>query len=604
MNAIAGPPATVGRRGGAGGAPAPPGAARPVLGPRAQPRSLARRIFVERRSRSREPTSPPQTGLTRATGLAARRRARRRRTRDRARPARRSGARAARRSRWSRPAGRSPALGMEVNVDYIGGRAWTSPARSSLRSASSRGLPGPRRRGGPRPARATSAGAWSTRASAQGSASWAACLGLPGLVDRVTGPLLLAPNLGWRDVDVVGRSSWASDVLPDGSALVARQRGQPGRLRAELQRRARARRAAHASSTSRGEVGIGARDRRRRRDLARQHGWSGEIGHRPSGRTGRGATAGRAVPGGATPAGTRCSTRPGCRGRRRSRTSSRPPPAGYGAARAAVRAAGVGARGRPGQRRSTSSTSDTSSSAAIYARLADLLRAGHRGAVRVRTLAGPWSPVRAERAPPGTTPRRAAPRSGRCAPCADDIRSPCRWTARRLTGRHRCGRVAGMRRRQPDGSLPSVTIGEYALPHNKPCERRDVTGVAGPSQFGRTTNGWERGPGAGLPRREGLTMMSLESSGRRSPLPRASLLLAGALGACSRYQRQRVRRRPAAAASARRPDRHRDADEEPRALEQRRQPPRGAAQGQAGYTDHRCSTPTTRSTSRSPRSRT
>ena len=29
------------------------------------------------------------------------------------------------------------------------------------------------------------------------------CLALPGLVDRVTGPLRLAPNLGWRDVDVV-----------------------------------------------------------------------------------------------------------------------------------------------------------------------------------------------------------------------------------------------------------------------------------------------------------------------------------------------------------------------------------------------------------------
>lgn len=95
---------------------------------------------------------------------------------------------------------------------------------------------------------------------------------LPGLVDRVTGPLRLAPNLGWRDVDVVG--------LLRAHAVVA---GIPVRLANEANLAARAELRTgprdHSFLYVSGEVGIGAAIVLDGAVYAGRHGWSGELGH-------------------------------------------------------------------------------------------------------------------------------------------------------------------------------------------------------------------------------------------------------------------------------------------------------------------------------------
>lgn len=98
------------------------------------------------------------------------------------------------------------------------------------------------------------------------------CLALPGLVDRVTGPLRLAPNLGWRDVDVSALLGAHPQV--DGLAL---------RLANEANLAARAEATTGRFGTSflyvSGEVGIGAAIVLDGEVFAGRHGWSGELGH-------------------------------------------------------------------------------------------------------------------------------------------------------------------------------------------------------------------------------------------------------------------------------------------------------------------------------------
>jgi predicted NBD/HSP70 family sugar kinase len=97
-------------------------------------------------------------------------------------------------------------------------------------------------------------------------------LALPGLVDRVTGPLRLAPNLGWRDVDVVALLTAHPEV--DGLAV---------RLANEANLAARAEARAGAAGPSflyvSGEVGIGAAIVLDGEVFVGRHGWSGELGH-------------------------------------------------------------------------------------------------------------------------------------------------------------------------------------------------------------------------------------------------------------------------------------------------------------------------------------
>jgi len=102
-------------------------------------------------------------------------------------------------------------------------------------------------------------------ATTQDVAVAGAVLALPGLVDRVTGPLRVAPRLGWRDVDVV-------ELLG----------GDVPRLANEANLAARAE--AHARGGGSfvyvsGEIGIGGAIVLDGAIFPGRRGWSGEIGH-------------------------------------------------------------------------------------------------------------------------------------------------------------------------------------------------------------------------------------------------------------------------------------------------------------------------------------
>lgn len=165
------------------------------------------------------------------------------------------------------------AVGMEVNVDYVGVRAIDLAGRV----VSERIELGDFR--GSEPERvvdrlASLAGSVVAVLSADGVSLVGTALALPGLVDRVTGPLRIAPNLGWRDVDVVG-------LLAEHPVLG----GMPPRLanEANLAARAEAHARRHDGPTSfvyvSGEVGVGGAIVIDGQIFAGGHGWSGEIGH-------------------------------------------------------------------------------------------------------------------------------------------------------------------------------------------------------------------------------------------------------------------------------------------------------------------------------------
>lgn len=165
------------------------------------------------------------------------------------------------------------AVGMEVNVDYLGVRA----IDLSGRVISERVEVDDFRGSDPAPVLARIAeiaGSVVALLSADQVAVVGAALALPGLVDSVTGPLRVAPNLGWRDVDVVG--------LLDAHPVLA---GMPPRLANEAnlaaRAEARARRADGPSSFVyvSGEVGVGGAIVLDGEIFAGRHGWSGEIGH-------------------------------------------------------------------------------------------------------------------------------------------------------------------------------------------------------------------------------------------------------------------------------------------------------------------------------------
>ena len=100
------------------------------------------------------------------------------------------------------------------------------------------------------------------------------CLAVPGLVDRMIGPVRLAPNLGWRDVDVVREfhSHPATSQVPirlDNEATLG------ARAEADALRPAGRLSFLYLS----GEVGIGGALVVDGTVFGGRHGWSGEIGH-------------------------------------------------------------------------------------------------------------------------------------------------------------------------------------------------------------------------------------------------------------------------------------------------------------------------------------
>lgn len=172
------------------------------------------------------------------------------------------------------------AVGMEVNVDYLGVRAVDLAGQvvtEHVEAADFRGSD-------PEVVLdrlAALAGQAVARLSADGVALAGSALALPGLVDSVTGPLRIAPNLGWRDVDVVG-------LLTRHPVLA----GLPPRLANEANlaagAEARARRLTGPSSFVyvSGEVGVGGAIVLDGQIFPGRHGWSGEIGHMSLGTAG------------------------------------------------------------------------------------------------------------------------------------------------------------------------------------------------------------------------------------------------------------------------------------------------------------------------------
>lgn len=164
------------------------------------------------------------------------------------------------------------AVGMEINVDYLGVRAVDLGGRVLTERIELGDFRGSR----PESVLdrlASLADPVLALLSADGVRIAGTALALPGVVDDVTGPLRLAPNLGWRDVDVIGLLA-ADPVLG----------GMPPRLGNEANFAARAeariRRGAPASFVYvSGEVGIGGAIVLDGAIWGGPHGWSGEIGH-------------------------------------------------------------------------------------------------------------------------------------------------------------------------------------------------------------------------------------------------------------------------------------------------------------------------------------
>ncbi|MBO9552975.1 ROK family transcriptional regulator [Cellulomonas sp.] len=102
-----------------------------------------------------------------------------------------------------------------------------------------------------------------------------ASLALPGLVDRTAGTLLLAPNLGWREVDVAGLLARSSSVLREHPPLLANEADLAARAEADLRRADGPPSFVYVS----GEIGIGGAIVLDGQIFGGRHGWAGELGH-------------------------------------------------------------------------------------------------------------------------------------------------------------------------------------------------------------------------------------------------------------------------------------------------------------------------------------
>lgn len=164
------------------------------------------------------------------------------------------------------------AVGMEVNVDYVGVRAIDLGGRVLTERIEL----GDFRGSDPELVLvrlAALADPVLAQLTADGVVIAGTALALPGLVDSVTGPLRLAPNLRWRDVDVVGLLA-ADPVLG----------GMPPRMANEANLAARAEARVRRGAPSSflyvsGEVGVGGAIVLGGAIYGGRHGWAGEIGH-------------------------------------------------------------------------------------------------------------------------------------------------------------------------------------------------------------------------------------------------------------------------------------------------------------------------------------
>ena len=165
------------------------------------------------------------------------------------------------------------ALGMEINVDYLGVRAVDlaghvlveETRRGDLRSSDPAAVLG---------TLGELAGTAIAALTGDGVVVAGTALALPGLVDSPTGPLRVAPHLGWRDLDVVAHLV-RHPVLAGMPPRLANEANQAARAEAWARR--------HSGPSSflyiSGEVGVGGAIVLDGGIFGGRRGWSGEIGH-------------------------------------------------------------------------------------------------------------------------------------------------------------------------------------------------------------------------------------------------------------------------------------------------------------------------------------
>ena len=170
------------------------------------------------------------------------------------------------------PAARSlAAVGLEVNVDYLGIRVLDLAGNVLVERVN----PGDYRHSEPDGVLSQLADMFSAAIATVGEIPVAGvCLALPGLVDAGTGPLRVAPNLGWRDVDVVEILSSIGHFGP-ASVTLANEATLAAQAESEALRDSGVQSFFYVS----GEIGIGGAIVTDGQLTPGRHGWSGEIGH-------------------------------------------------------------------------------------------------------------------------------------------------------------------------------------------------------------------------------------------------------------------------------------------------------------------------------------
>lgn len=309
-------------------------------------------------------------------------------------------------------------LGLEVNVDYLGGRV-VDLAGDTVDQVV---VPGDYHGSDPAATLARLSqlgGDLVSRAEARGMRVAGARLALPGLVDARSSSLRIAPNLGWSDVEpvpLVGLPGAVRVTIANEADLagLAQVWGTPPAVRAT-------RTFLYVS----GDVGVGAALVIDEALFPGRHGWSGEIGHvvvDPSGPRCRcGATgcleryAGKEALAGAVGLGLDV---PDDVLTERLRQ-------GDPAARAVL--------GRAGQALGLAISNavnlvdvDFVLLGGVYARITELLRPAIRAELMARVLAAPWAPVEVQAAPVGEHP---ALTGGALAVLRDVIDDPAPWLA-------------------------------------------------------------------------------------------------------------------------------------------------------------------------------
>ena len=173
------------------------------------------------------------------------------------------------------PVGTLAAIGAEVNVDYLGVRALDLAGTVLDERLTHHDLRG----SAPQDVLPLLGELVEQSVAALGAGPRlvGTALALPGLVDRPTGILRLAPNLGWRDVDVARVLADASPTLAAYPPLLANEADLAARAEAAAREVPGAARPSFVYVS--GEIGVGAALVLDGELFGGRHGWAGEVGH-------------------------------------------------------------------------------------------------------------------------------------------------------------------------------------------------------------------------------------------------------------------------------------------------------------------------------------